>query len=353
MILDEKTIDESTLSSLYLILELEITIRHALVHHKTELDRLRNIRTEVENLCLRLDDRLEPDWVAHIILESIQTNESPFERLTLPLPILDDSDIENITSGINNIQARFYREIRCISTEMSEYAFLISDLSCQNNLEELFYWWRFVSDESNRMKFNLRGGVGDIGFATVDGITTFPMPRSTPRFRLVRERNYEIYSNESEVTKSGISQGVKKLFLSIDIEKNCQNFDEIIEEFKLELAKCQSAHHYNQLIGGDVNTSFTPIEIPNVLKIKARRINKIIPYKFRKDYINKTLAGIMCWDLCKCEGKTKKEALEAIASMYDEAIKGAEIQARIIRNIDQSYNEVRERIESKTLKASR
>lgn len=352
MILDDKAIDEHILSSLYLVLELEIAIRHAFVHHKTTLDRLRCIRAEIADFCMRLDGRLESDWVAHIVLETVQTNETLLDRLPLPLPILSDNEVEVISSKICDVQADFYKDIQKISAEMSEYEFLISDLSDKNDLMELFYWWNFISDEKNRMKYNLRGRNGDISFLANNEINTFPMPCNRPKLKLAHEGNYEICIKGDEAGQEGEQHKNKKLLLSIDIDKNCHNFDEIIEKFKLELIKYQLEYNCQQMESRGVKNLLTPIEMPNILKINSMEIKKSISRKFRKDHISIILTGLICWDLHVCNGLTIDAAYEAVANMYDESIKNSDFQERAIRTINKNYNEVRERIESKAWRAS-
>ena len=309
----------------------EFYVRNLRLNQSKEFENLLQLKVDIQEEFIELLD-LDKDQamiqgLVISVLNYLQFN-SDLSLLKTELDLWNISDKQ--LTDIVDVYKKF-ENIPKIKLVNRFYRF--SDLVYSNNIFKVIRCWDSLFDERIRRELKLDGKFGQMG-KTGNEWTVFDFqldPDSQvyseinfPNVLKFKRGNYSIYSSNYDAVTINNETQLNSLVLSISTDKNADNIDKILEEFRSIFVLLQSQSNWDKLCPDIDQTTDEPtsiyveslLEVPesrsyiDIIKEK-RKTNQLIK---RYDNIYKMLLGLHCYDINVENAKNvKKKTLEESA----------------------------------------
>jgi hypothetical protein len=247
-------------------------------------------------------------------LDAIQFSRCQLGRL--------NSDFNYVTLSKEHLDRLFtpFREQKeLIEPELKDVYYRFSALTAPNDIPFILNWWVQHLDENFRRKQKLLGRMGltsvekddwDESGDIKDVLCISSPPFEAPRVLFVKKTNYKLYdSNKTEVNING-QQLANSIVLSIQLDQDAENIDNILHEFVTEFYGMQAECFLDAVQSGK-NPSFIP------KYHKSERLSSFLRapdhnYRFIKRY--DSIAKLLCTLICYDAYEQGNESLASVAS---------------------------------------
>lgn len=330
--MDDDDLDKCVLSDIYAALELEISIRRAYVHQKDAMEALGRLIDEVAEYFLAHDPKniYRPEdayFLSRLVISSIQFNSSMIDEIFSGFDNLEEDEIYVLIDVAESAFGNFYQQVKSVEETLPDSSrFWLCDLRRQSDLVTWLEWWLFINDENNRMKYALRGSYSHVGISKpicdddgqeVGGTLFFSNPIPFTRVVTGRGSNFKIVDTAVEDVTINNVREVNKLILCVDVDKECQNFDEAVELFRSALSSRQVMIYHDTVFKEKRVPCFEPIASTPFMTQRCRNVSKLLGINrvMRKDHITPTIAGLICWDMYARQNKKLPEAIDFVINL--------------------------------------